>query len=103
MGEAVEESRDLTRLLLGCDQAKHAAAHDLFAPSNDWFTEGFDTTTLKHAEALRTNWADDIRTWLALPFRACPLHDRNTAQPGHSRVRFRSLQEYSGPSMRRLR
>ena len=40
----------LARLL--SDQGKRRAAHDLLAPTYDWFTEGFDTRDLRKAKAL---------------------------------------------------
>ena len=40
----------LARLL--SDQGKRRAAHDLLAPTYDWFTERFDTTDLRKAKAL---------------------------------------------------
>jgi predicted ATPase len=33
-------------------QGKRAAAHELLAPTYDWFTEGFDTADLQEAKAL---------------------------------------------------
>jgi predicted ATPase len=40
----------LARLL--SEQGKRQAAHDLLAPTYDWFTEGFDTSDLRKAKAL---------------------------------------------------
>jgi predicted ATPase len=47
------ELRATTSLaLLWRDQGKRAEAHDLLAPVYNWFTEGFDTSVLKEANAL---------------------------------------------------
>jgi predicted ATPase len=34
------------------DQGKHGEAHNLLASIHGWFTEGFDTRSLKEAKAL---------------------------------------------------
>jgi predicted ATPase len=34
------------------DQGRRSEAHDLLAPIDGWFTEGFDTPDLKAAKAL---------------------------------------------------
>jgi predicted ATPase len=47
------ELRAATRLArLWRDQGRRTEAHDLLAPIYGWFTEGFDTSDLKEAEAL---------------------------------------------------
>jgi predicted ATPase len=37
---------------LRCDQGRRAEARDVLAPIYGWFTEGFDTPDLKHAETM---------------------------------------------------
>jgi predicted ATPase len=37
---------------LWADEGQRQKAHDLLAPVNGWFAEGFDTADLKEAKAL---------------------------------------------------
>jgi predicted ATPase len=46
-------ARDLASVLAA--RGERRQAHDLLAPANEWFTEGFDTPDLKEAKALIDN------------------------------------------------